>query len=253
MKSPVFPLGTIPQHLYLEERLRLMKTGNFLEVGCGKGFVSKLLLDLGWSDVGYDSTKNALIMLHLYINSKAIAEGRYRVENQNFLSTPLSYPSKFNSIISCMVFEHFNDDEELAYFEQARRLLIHGGKIIILTPGCPGYWGYEDEIAGHYRRYTRDYMKTILMSTGYRINKLVGLTYPISEFLVKRLEYHLRFKSKKEKTKLSGYRHVQFKTVFPSPMRIFLNELTMYPFHILQKLNQHNPSCLVLYAEATRE
>lgn len=62
----------------------------------------------------------------------------------------------------------------------------------------------------------------------------------------------MKYKSMQELTRLSGSRDVHFKTTFPSVMKFFLNEVTMYPFHILPKMNKHNPNCLVLYAEATK-
>jgi hypothetical protein len=42
---------------------------------------------------------------------------------------------------------------------------------------------------------------------------------------------------------------VPFKTFFPQPLRLVLNEAAMYPLHLLQKLNRRNPRSLVLYAE----
>jgi len=258
MQLPVLPPGTILQHLYLKERLRRIKPGYFLEVGCGRGYVSKVLLDLGWYGIGYDLNPKSLDYA-LSLNHTAVSTGRFRVKNQNFFNIEGSSSPKFDLIISCMVLEHFNDDEELAYFEQVKNLLTFNGRTILLVPSCPNYWGWEDEIAGHYRRYTRGYLKAILESSGYKIDELIGLTYPlsnwlypISELLVKQSEGHMKYKSMQERTRLSGSRDVHFKTTFPSVMKFFLNEVTMYPFHILQKMNKHNPNCLVLYAEATK-
>jgi SAM-dependent methyltransferase len=85
MKLPVFPPGTILQHLYLKERLNLIKPGHFLEVGCGKGFISQILLDLGWSGMGFDLNQNSLDYA-AFLNSSAIEGGKYQVVNQNFLT-----------------------------------------------------------------------------------------------------------------------------------------------------------------------
>ena len=52
-----------------------------------------------------------------------------------------------------------------------------------------------------------------------------------------------------ERTRLSGNRDVPFKTRFPPPLRIVLNEWVMYPLHWLQKLNARNPRSMVIYAE----
>jgi SAM-dependent methyltransferase len=220
MKLPVFPPGTILQHLYLKERLNLIKPGHFLEVGCGKGFISQILLDLGWSGMGFDLNQNSLDYA-AFLNSSAIEGGKYQVVNQNFLTFTGS--SKFDLIISCMVLEHLNDLEELTYFESVKKSLNPNGKMILLVPSCQDYWGCEDEIAGHYRRYSFWDMKAKLNNFGFTVNDLSGLTYPvsnilypISELLVSRAESRLKSKTMLERTKKSGNRNVFLKTSFPN-------------------------------------
>jgi len=244
MKSPVFPPGTILQHLYLKERLNLIKPGYFLEVGCGKGFISQILLDSGWSGIGCDLNQNSLDYAAL-LNCSAIKRAKYQVINQNFLTFTTSL--KFDLIISCIVLEHLNDAEELAYFELVKKILNPNGRMILLVLSCQDYWGCEDEIAGHYRRYSFSDMKDKLSDFGFAVNDLSGLTYPISnilypisELLVSRSESKLQSKTMLEKTKESGNRNVFLKTNFPSIFKLLLNRFTMYPFHILQKCNKKN-------------
>jgi hypothetical protein len=43
-----------------------------------------------------------------------------------------------------------------------------------------------------------------------------------------------------------------FKTDYPAWMRLLLNEVTMYPLHLLQKAMRGNPNALILYAEMRR-
>ena len=66
---------------------------------------------------------------------------------------------------------------------------------------------------------------------------------------VGRAERHKLALSPAERTRVSGNRSVPFKTFFPRPLRLVLNEAVMYPLHLLQKLNRRNPRCLVIYAE----
>ena len=255
MKPPVFPPGTILQHLYLKERLNLIKSGHFLEVGCGKGFISQILLDSGWSGIGCDLNQNSLDYA-TSLNRSAIERGKYQVANQNFLTFTGS--SKFDLIISCMVLEHLNDAEESTYFELVKKSLNPNGKMILLVPSCQDYWGCEDEIAGHYRRYSFLDMRAKLFNFGFTVNDLSGLTYPvsnilypISELLVSRAESKLKSKTMLERTKKSGNRNVFLKTNFPNIFKLLLNKFTMYPFHILQKCNKKNNKSLVIYAEST--
>jgi SAM-dependent methyltransferase len=260
MKLPVLPPGTILQHLYLKEKLNLFKPGHFLEVGCGKGFISKILLDLGWSGVGCDLNLDSLNYCSL-LNCIPIEQGRYSVVNQDFftLSTDC-LPPKFDLVISCMVLEHLNEADEYSYFQLIKKILKPQGKIILLVPSCPDYWGCEDEIAGHFRRYTFKDIRLKLSSFGFTINDLAGLTYPvsnilypISELLVSRAESKLKSQTMFERTKKSGNRNVFLKTNFPNILRLLLNNFTMYPFHILQKCNKKNNKSLIIYTEATLE
>jgi SAM-dependent methyltransferase len=255
MKLPVLPPGTILQHMYLKERLRLFKPGCFLEVGCGKGFISKVLLDLGWTGIGLDLNKDSLEYA-TQLNIQSIQESKYSVSSQNFLDIECTL--KFDVVISCMVIEHLDNNEEKAYFNKVKKLLNPNGKMILLVPACLSYWGHEDEIAGHYRRYTFDDIKFKLSAFGFGINNLAGLTYPlsnilypVSEMLVWLEERKLKSTTMVERTKKSGNRNVFFKTRFPNIFKLLLNELTMYPFHLLQKLNKKNDKCLVIYAEST--
>ena len=52
-----------------------------------------------------------------------------------------------------------------------------------------------------------------------------------------------------QRTRLSGNRDVAFKTRFPAPLGLVLNEWVLSPLHWLQKLNARNPRSLVIYAE----
>ncbi|MFL0647392.1 hypothetical protein AB7310_05915 [Cylindrospermopsis raciborskii UAM/DH-BiRr] len=144
-----------------------------------------------------------------------------------------------------MVLEHLNTEEESSYFITTRNILDEKGTAILLVPSCPDYWGCEDEIAGHYRRYTFAEIRQKLSSFGFAVKDLAGLTYPISnilypvsELLVSRAESKLKSQTMLARTQRSGNRNVFLKTNFPNILGLVLNELTMYPFHLLQKCNK---------------
>jgi hypothetical protein len=88
---------------------------------------------------------------------------------------------------------------------------------------------------------------------------LAGLTYPISNillplsnFLVRRSEARKLALPILERTKLSGHRNVRFKTHFPAPLRLVLNDTAMLPLHWMQKAFSQSERSLVLYFEAAR-
>jgi SAM-dependent methyltransferase len=251
----ILPPGTILQQMYLKERVAKRPRGRFVEVGAGQGIVSKTLLDLGWSGSAYDLNGEALAVAS-EVNRPAVTEGRYRVVQGDWLEAPAEGPSDL--VVSCMVLEHLDDAKEARYLERVRDSLAPGGAGVLLVPGSPEYWGVEDEIAGHFRRYTFDELKRRIERHGLRVRHMAGLTFPVSnllfpvsEFLVRRAERRKMDLSLQQRTELSGNRAVKFKTTFPKALRLLLNETVMYPFHLLQKLNAGNGRSMVIYAEFT--
>lgn len=140
---------------------------------------------------------------------------------------------------------------------QSARCLKKEGLMIGLVPASPAHWGIEDDIAGHCRRYTRATLKELMQKSGWRLTHNAGLTFPISNlllplsnYLVRRAEKYKLTLSFQERTKLSGRRHVKFKTYFPSLAGLLINNITIKPFYWLQKLFAESERALVLYFEA---
>jgi SAM-dependent methyltransferase len=249
----ILPPGTILQFMYFKERLKGKKPGNFIEVGVGQGNLSKLLLEAGWKGTGYELNPES-IQKALQVNRAAVARGQYEVKKSDWLKS--RHKQKADLIVSSMVIEHLNPRDERRYFQKARGILKAGGTMALFVPACPDYWGEEDEIAGHYRRYTFQDLKTKAKESGLRLSNLSGLNYPISnwlyplsEFLVSRAEGKNKKLKMAQRTRLSGNRDVPFKTHYPWFIGLVLNEMVLYPFHLLQKINAGNSRSMVIYAE----
>lgn len=251
----VLPPGTLLQLMYLRERIRLVPPGFFIEIGPGSGEITRLLLDLGWSGHSYDLEAKTIATLSDRFN-KEIAEHRFVPINDDYLSArPIC--EKADLVISCMVMEHLEDDAQSTFMQKSAECLKKGGVMIGLVPASPAHWGIEDDIAGHCRRYTRAGIETLIAVSGWKIQHITGLTFPISNlflpisnFLVNRSERSKLALSTLERTKQSGRRQVKFKTYFPAMLGILLNELTLFPMYLLQKLCAKSESALVLYFEA---
>src|SRR5262245_56830663 len=113
---PVLPPGTILQHLYLKERLRHLNAGRFVDVGCGQGLTSRVLLDVGWSGTGYDLNANSLSVA-AELNSEAVAQGRYSVANVDWLHGDGTGDADL--VISCCVLEHLSAEQECRFLDRA--------------------------------------------------------------------------------------------------------------------------------------
>lgn len=245
--------GSILQRIYLNERINTFKAKSFCEVGSGNGFISKLLLEKGMSGVGFDLNSSACEN-NKQLNAQYIAQNKYKVINGNFFEGNLT--DKFDLIISCMVIEHLDAEMVHDYFEVCKKYLNKNGKIVVLVPSSMKHWGIEDEIAGHFKRYSFSDFEAIANEHHLKISNKSGLTYPISNwllglsnYLVKKSEGHKSTISMQEQTIESGNRNVKFKTDFPIYFKLLLNNFTMYPFHVLQKINSKNENSLVMYCE----
>ena len=249
------PPGTVLQLMYLRERLRAVRPGRFIEVGPGSGEITRLLLDLGWEGESYDLDPVTIAALQQRF-AVEIAAGRYRGVCADVLSLPDGEP-RADLVISCMVMEHLDDDAEPRFMRKAAGLLQAGGRMIGLVPASPQHWGIEDDIAGHCRRYTREALHRIAAATGWKVEHVSGLTYPVSNMLlplsnhlVRRNEDHKLALSAIERTRLSGRRTVKYKTHLPSFLGLLSNRYTLAPLHWLQKACGGARSALVLYFEA---
>lgn len=252
----VLPPGTLLQLMYVQERVRLVTPGRFIEIGPGSGEITKLLLDHGWSGYSYDLEAKTIEGLKARF-AQEVATDRFMPINDNFLSATQPSAEKVDLVISCMVMEHLEDTAQATFMQTASARLKPGGMLVGLVPASPAYWGIEDDIAGHCRRYTRESIAQLTASNGWKVQHIAGLTFPVSNillpvsnFLVNRSERSKLALSALDRTKQSGRRQVKFKTYFPVILGLLLNKVTLFPLHLLQKLCAKSERALVLYFEA---
>jgi len=250
------PPGTILQMMYLRKQIAQLPVGTFVEVGGGDGYLTMLLMSMGWCGITIelDSTSAEMLKTHF---AKEIDAQQLEVICADFLTyTP---QQSVDLVISSMVIEHLPDDQESQFITQSKRITRDGGRIIILTPLSPAHWGIEDDIAGHIRRYTRDRLKWLLTNSQLHIVKVVGLTYPVSNILlpfsnmlVRRHESAKLTVDKYQLTLESGHRDVPLKTHVPLIFRLIMNEYTLWPLYVIQNWCRNHQSALIGYAEAIK-
>lgn len=253
--SRVLPPGTLLQLSYLRERLEGIQPGRFVEVGPGEGEITHLLLELGWTGESFDLDPHTIADLHERFVPE-ITANRYRPVHEDVLCLA-NRAAYADLVISCMVMEHMDDRAEPRFMHKAASLLRPGGRMIGLVPASPAHWGIEDDIAGHFRRYTREALHLLAAATGWNVEHLSGLTYPLSNMLlpaskhlVCRSEAHKLRLSAEGRTRLSGRRSVKYKTYLPPILGLLSNRYMLAPAHWLQKVCGDNRAALVLYFEA---
>lgn len=252
------PPGTILQRLHVRRRLKSMGFygGSFYEVGSGQGELSNLLLEAGFVGTGFDLNPTACER-NAKLNRRWLDSGAYRVRLEDFMNARDLAPADL--IVTSMVLEHWPQDRVRSFFDLCPRLLTPRGRLVVLVPGSPDDWGIEDEIAGHLRRYTRESLGHEALAAGLIIHDLRGLTYPLSNLLlrlsnrlVRRSETHKLALSSEEQTIASGSRDVPYKTDFPGWIKLLVNEISLYPFHLAQSAAGKHPRSLVVYGEFGR-
>jgi hypothetical protein len=247
------PPGTILQRIYLRKRLRELRPGRFVHVGTGEGSLSRILLDLGWTGSGWDLNRAALeragALTRTYIDS-----GQYELRQGDWLASEAGPPSDL--VVSEMLLEHLDDEAERRYFERTLGELSADGLGILLVPSSVEHWGIEDEVAGHRRRYTRESLRRVVEDAGFRVDRIAGLTWPLSNlllplsnWLVGRAEEQRLSLSLEHRTIASGNRNVPWKTRFPAAARLVLNEWTLRPWHLAQLAGAERDDAMILYCE----
>jgi 2-polyprenyl-3-methyl-5-hydroxy-6-metoxy-1,4-benzoquinol methylase len=138
-----------------------------LEIGCGVGGIIDLL---GPRDLicGLDVEAEVL--------DYAAERFRHRPECQFELCDINETDSEtlerlrgeeFDTIICMNVLEHIRDD--IGALQRMEEVLAPGGALALLVPAHLGLYGPYDKVDGHFRRYSKAYLRTILQQTGLRL------------------------------------------------------------------------------------
>ncbi len=135
-------------------------SGPVLEVGCGNGANLGMLEAFGQiTAVEPDDGDRA----------RAAARGIGDVLPGS-LPDGLAVDGPFGIVLALDVIEHVEDD--LASVIAMRGLLGPGGHLVLTVPAYPWLWSNHDRVNGHFRRYTRRTLSTLLARADMRIERL---------------------------------------------------------------------------------
>lgn len=131
---------------------------NFLEVGCGTGFVL--------SGIANAHPEMALSGSEIFLAGLSHAAGR--VPAAHFMQMDarhVPFVDEFDAIGAFDVLEHIAEDE--AVLAQLHRALKPGGVLLLTVPQHPWLWSASDEYACHVRRYTRLEIEAKVRESGF--------------------------------------------------------------------------------------
>jgi SAM-dependent methyltransferase len=141
-----------------------------LDVGCGTGLNMRYLGRYGGVTGADLSTEG----LH-YCRTRG---------HRRLVLTPLERlpfaEDTFDLVTALDIMEHLDDD--LIGFEEIRRVLKPGGRVIVLVPAYRFLWSLQDEVSHHRRRYIAPQLRKVMKRSGLTIERLTyanTLLFPI--------------------------------------------------------------------------
>lgn len=200
--------------------------GIFLEIGTGAGDLVLELAKRGYKGLGIEISDEAAEMTGEKL--KDFNSG-IRAEKKDLFKIN----ENFDIVIMLEVIEHIKDDMEA--LKKIYSLLNKDGYFIVSAPAHKKEWSFaSDELAGHYRRYEKNEIKSKLEEVGFRVLKLYNYGFPITNIAAPIRNYlmikdNLSKKYEQMNTERSGIdRNSQRKFAF------LINKFTMAPFLFLQ-------------------
>jgi SAM-dependent methyltransferase len=138
-----------------------------LEVGCGMGNFTGLLLDRE-AVLAVDIDTECLLRLHSrYPDKPNLHVFSNNVADSGFTDLVRYQP---DSCVCLNVLEHIEDDE--AALRHMAASIKPGGAIVLLVPAFPSLYGPIDRNLRHYRRYTRSSLRKLARVVGLQVGKL---------------------------------------------------------------------------------
>jgi SAM-dependent methyltransferase len=128
-----------------------------LEVGCGNGNVLRVLEQV--------CQKGQVYGVDLLEERLQYAQQRTSCQMAAADVACLPFPDPFDVVGMFDVLEHIEDDRRA--LQDVHKALATGGALVLTVPAHMALWSYADTNAGHFRRYTRRTLSTVLQASGF--------------------------------------------------------------------------------------
>ena len=159
--------GATAYHQWIFEKIKPFLGKDILEVGCGIGNLTELLLSQGRviaADVNGDYLQRVENKFRRHLNLKGVLLWDIQQAPPKRFDTPI------DTIVCSNVLEHIEDDDDV--LRSLYHLLPAGGRLIILVPALKALYNVFDKELGHFRRYSRSELSQKLTRNGFRIRSL---------------------------------------------------------------------------------
>ena len=205
--------------------IRDLKPSKALEIGCGAGDFCETVYKMGFDIQGVDFSKEAVDLCQERLKNVG-GDKKIRFGFIDFWQIV----ETFDVIFFFEVLEHIGDDR--AAIAKIYRLLNPGGHLILSVPAHRQWFGPSDRAVGHFRRYDKKDILTLLSGNHFKIQTIWSYGFPLANLteMVRNLVAAGKITvDKEEGTRQSGIdRRIE------SHFRFFLNDVFFYPLCILQ-------------------
>jgi 2-polyprenyl-3-methyl-5-hydroxy-6-metoxy-1,4-benzoquinol methylase len=138
-----------------------------LEVGAGQGAIAGKLAAAGHEVMAIEPAANVFPDLLRNAGTMTGVTAR-QITSQALLDEGAG--GSFDSVVYVSVLEHIRDD--VAELRTAFELVKPGGSVVLFVPAMPSLYGSLDFKSGHYRRYDRALLRTVIEDAGLEIDEL---------------------------------------------------------------------------------
>lgn len=168
--------------------LRLFPPQGWLaDIGGGNGFVAQAMQQAGFEVVLIEPGKDGIRM--------ARERGIQQIIGATIQDAGVN-PGVIPAVGLFDMVEHIQDD--VAFIKDIRRMLVPGGRCYLTVPAYPVLHSFDDKYIGHFHRYTRKSMHSLIEKAGMTLEYftyfLAALPLPI--FFSKTLPYRLGLSKK---------------------------------------------------------
>jgi 2-polyprenyl-3-methyl-5-hydroxy-6-metoxy-1,4-benzoquinol methylase len=150
-----------------------------LDVGCGTGDYSFELSKRNFRVLGFDFSQYAIDKCKQKAQTLDIQNVHFYSDNIFQFSTS----EKFDLILISEVLEHIHDD--MAILKKYSDYVKSSGYIVVSVPFDQKLWSYEDEHAGHVRRYTLNRIREMFINANMELITSICYGFPLLHIIWK--------------------------------------------------------------------
>ena len=169
IKAPLSPSARLRSDVIFRLLAEIDFARSFLEIGCGQGALATLLAQR-YEYVGYEPDEASFAVARSRLAGCAPASLFNGV-------LPESPDRTFDLVGAFEVLEH--QEEDRTTLASWARWVRPGGHLILSVPAHPHRFGAADRDVGHFRRYTRAGLQTLLTSVGLVAPRIVTYGCPL--------------------------------------------------------------------------